>query len=218
MGMRRLLFLLMAIVLSRSLVGKEIVIGVERLPERQLAVIFTPVVLPDLISAKAAFEYRLHPKFNLVIPVEAKWMDYRKAIKLGARIFDADGNYPQDWYDDDMRTRVRWNFDFSQFKISTGVGAKWFPFSESMTNAFFIKSTLMVGVERFNAFNAEGIQDSAVFTHVVTLGYNWVKRNGFTFGLEIGEEFTLHTNAIKGLPILIKGFMPLLQLSVGFTI
>lgn len=226
MGMRRFFLVLMAFMLSHSLLSKEIVVGVERLPERKLAVILTPIVLPDLISAKAAFEYRLHRKFSLVIPVEAKWMDYRAAIKLGARVFNAPRqDVPEAWYEEDARVRPMWNINFAQFKLSTGIGAKWFPFSESMTSGFFVKSTAMVGFERFNDYNADLIKDSAVITSVVTIGYNWVKRNGFTFGFEVGEEYTWHTNPIEGLPplknglpMLISGFMPLFHLSLGFTI
>jgi len=219
MKMRQLIGMLVALVLSSSLLAEDIVVGVNFLPIRKIAVLFTPIVLPDLISVKAAFEYRLHQKFNLVIPLEAKWMDYRAAIKWAAKAFDAPRqDVPESWYGEDVAIRPLWNIDFSQFKLSTGLGAKWFPFSESMTNAFFLKSTLMVGIERFNAFGAEGIKDDAVFTHVFTLGYNWVKRNGFTLGFELGEEYTWHTSPIKGLPILISGFMPIFQLSLGFTI
>jgi hypothetical protein len=218
MGMRRIFLVVVLALASQSLFCKEILVGVELVPIRKMAVIFTPIVLPDLISAKFAFEYRLHRQFNLIIPIEAKWMDYHRAIKLGARIFGGDSTLPETLYDKNRQFRIGWNIDFSQLKISAGVGAKWFPFSESMTDAFFVKTLMMVGYERFFAYSAEGRKDAAVFTHVATIGYNWVKGNRFTFGFEAGEEYTWHVNAIKKLPMLIGGLMPILQFSLGFTI
>lgn len=219
MGMRRLFVVVVAILTCQALASKEIVLGVDMVPQRKMALLFTPVVLPDLISAKAAFEYRLHRHLNLVIPLEAKWMDYRRTIKFAAKLFGAsETNVPEDWYRENNSLRVLWNIDLSQFKISSGAGVKWFPFSESMTNAFFVKTLLMVGIERLNAYGAEGKKDGAVFTHVLTVGYNWVKNNRFTFGIEGGEEYTLHTNATVGLPILLDGLMPLIHFNLGFTI
>ncbi|HXW52876.1 MAG TPA: hypothetical protein VEL47_02095 [Myxococcota bacterium] len=219
MGIKRFIVMFTALLLCGPVAAEDIVVGIELLPVRKIAVLFTPIVLPDIISAKAAFEYRLHPKFNLVIPVEVKWMNYRELIRFGARLFKAKNqNVPESWYGENVSPRIAWNIDISQLKVSTGLGAKWFPFSESMTNAFFLKSTMMVGVEVFNAYGAEGRKDDAVFTHVFTIGYNWVKRSGFTFGFELGEEYTWHTSPIKELPILLDGLMPILQLSLGFTI
>lgn len=217
MGIRRLFLLWLVIFSSQSLLSREIVVGIEAVPVKKMAILFTPIVLPDLISAKAAFEYRLHKKFNLVIPVEAKWMDYRWAIKWGSSLFGGPSDVPEKWYDKNLLLRVGWNIDMLQFKISSGLGAKWFPFSESMTNAFFVKTLLMAGYEHFNAYGAEGGQDSAVITHVLAMGYNWVKLNRFTFGFEVGEEYTWHTNPIKGIPVLISGLMPIFQFSLGFT-
>jgi hypothetical protein len=77
---------------------------------------------------------------------------------------------------------------------------------------------LMAGFERLHAYHAEGRRDGAVFTEVMTIGYSWVKKNRFTFGFEAGQEYTLHTNPIKDMPILLDGLMPFLQFSVGFTI
>jgi hypothetical protein len=215
---KRLFLVLWVVCMSQSLLGKEIVVGIEPVPIKKTAFLFTPVVFPDLLSAKAAFEYRLHRKFNLVIPLEAKWMDYAWAIKTGAKIFNVSQDLPRVLYLPDRALRPGWNIDILQFKISTGVGAKWFPFSESMTNAFFIKTAVLAGFEHFNAYHAEGKQDSAVFTHVLTIGYNWVKRGRFTFGFEIGEEYVWHTNGIKHMPILVDGLVPLMQFSLGFTI
>lgn len=216
--LKNLRLTLWAIFLSQSLFAKEIVVGIEAVPLRTMALLVTPVVLPDLFSAKAAFEYRLHNKFNLVIPVEAKWMDYRWAIKTGAKLFGGRSDLPEAIYRPSNMLAPVWNLDFMQFKLSTGLGAKWFPFSESMTNAFFVKSSVLIGYEHFNAYAVEGKQDSAVITHVVTIGYNWVKRNRFTFGFEIGEEYVWHINGIKNLPILVTGLVPLLHLSLGFTL
>ncbi len=219
MGMRRYIWSLMFLIFCQTLFSKEIVVGIEQLPQRHMALLFTPIVLPDLVSFKAAFEYRLHPKFNLVVPLEGKYMNYRSAIKYALKSAKQPyENFPEVLYEKDNLERPLWNINFSQFKLSSGIGAKWFPFSEAMTNAFFIKSSLMIGFEVFNAFQAEGEKNGAVVTHVVSIGYNWVKRNGFTLGIEAGEEYTWHINAIKGLPVFINGFMPILQFSLGFAI
>lgn len=205
--------------LCTSLNSRDIVVGIEPKPIKKYAFLLTPVVLPDLLSAKAAFEYRIHKKFNLIIPLEAKWMDYRWAIKTGAKIFGAsDQNVPESWYQEGNTVRPGWNIDFMQFKISSGIGLKWFPFSESNTNAFFIKTLFLAGIEHFNAYAAEGKRDSAVLTPVMTIGYNWVKREKFVFGFEVGGEYVFHTNPIKNLPILVNGFVPVAQFSLGFTI
>lgn len=219
MGMKQVFMVLLLMLGCQSLNSREIVVGVEPTSVKNMAVLFTPVVLPDLISAKASFEYRLHDKFNLVIPVEAKWMDYRRAIKMFAKLMQAPRqDVPEYWYRRDALVKPGWNINIFQFKISSGIGAKWFPFSQSMTNAFFVKGMFMVGYERLHAYNAEGRKDGAIFTEVASIGYNWVKRNRFTFGLEAGQEYSLHTNAINGLPIFLDGFLPFLQFSLGFTI
>lgn len=201
----------LAFLLSSSVLAKDIVVGVDYVPKRQFALIFTPVVLPDLISAKAAFEVRLHDKINLIIPVESKWMDYRGLVNT----FAGDGAI-QNYYKNPRK--LKWNFDVMQFKIASGLGIKYFPFSESMTNAFFIKTLGMVGFEYFNVYEAEKEINSAVLTGVLTTGYNWVKNNRFTFGLEAGVEYNWHTNAFKDIPALVSGFLPIVQFSLGFTI
>lgn len=217
--LKRLYVVLWAILLSQSLGAKEIVLGIEPILPKKMAFLLTPVVIPDLISAKFAFEYRLHRKFNLIIPLEGKWMDYRWAIKTGARLFNApQQDVPESWYQPNRAAKPGWNIDLLHYQFSSGLGVKYFPFSESMTNAFFIKTSLLAGFEHFNAYSAEGAQDSAVLTHVFTLGYNWVKKNRYTFGVELGEEYRYHTNGIKHMPIIIGGFAPLLQFSLGFTI
>jgi hypothetical protein len=217
--MRKLSLTLGVLFLCQSLIAKDIVVGIEPLPVQKMAFLFTPVVIPDLISAKAAFEYRLYRKFNLVLPIEAKWMDYRAAIKLGSKLFKQRSDVPEYWYRPEQMVKIGYNIDIAHFKLSSGLGLKWFPFSEAMTNAFFVKTSFLVGYEKFNAFTVEGKQDSAVLTHVVTIGYNWVKRRSFTFGFEVGEEYVWHTNGIKGMPILIiDGLIPILQFSLGFTI
>jgi hypothetical protein len=211
--------LLLMLSCSQSLRAREIVVGIEPVAIKKMAFIFTPVVLPDLITAKMAFEYRVHNKFNVVLPLESKWMDYRRAIKWVANMVNArEKNVPEAWYKPDAQIKPGWNIDLFQFKISSGLGVKWFPFSEAMTNAFFVKAMFMAGYERFHAYGAEGRKDSAVFTQVASIGYNWVKKNRFTFGFEAGQEYSLHTNPVKGLPILLDGFLPFLQFSVGFTI
>ena len=214
-------YLLAALALTQlapSLSAKQIVVGVDFIPQRTVALVFTPLVLTDPISAKFALEYRMHPKFNLVFPVEAKWMDYRAAIKLASKILSLPSNAPEHWYRDGAMVKPGYNIDYSHMKLSGGLGIKYFPFSESMSNAFYIKTIAMAGVERFNAFGAEGQKDGAVFTHALTIGYNWVKGNVFTFGLEAGEEYSIHTNPIAKLPRPFLGFAPLLQFSLGFNI
>jgi hypothetical protein len=214
---KRHLWALMAL-LSQSLLSKDIVVGVDFVPKREFAVLFTPVVVPDLLSAKAAFEYRLHDKVNLVIPVEAKWMDYRRTIKTVGGWFGAQNNIPESWYDDNSILRSGWNIDLMQLKISSGLGIKYFPFSQSMSNAFYLKTLAMAGYENIYAYDKEGNVDSLVLTGVLTAGYNWVKNNRFTFGFEAGAEYTYHTNPIEEMPILLEGFMPMLQFNLGFTI
>lgn len=219
MGMKRIAVMLVLAQVSLSLFGREIVVDVEPVPIKKMAVLFTPIVLPDLISAKAAFEYRINNKFNLVLPLEAKWMDYRRAIRMVAKMLNtADQNVPATWYKSEGALKPGWNIDIFQFKISSGIGAKWFPFSESMTNAFFVKGLFLAGFERLHAYGKEGQKDGAVFTEVLSIGYNWVKRNRFSIGFEAGQEYSLHTNAVKGMPILLDGFLPFLQFSLGFTI
>lgn len=212
-------WLLIVILLCPSLYAKDIVVGIEALPIKKLAFLITPVVIPDLISAKLALEYRLHHKFNLILPVESKWMDYRAAIKLGSKLFNGPSDMPEYLYKPERSVRIGYNIDIAHFKLSSGLGLKWFPFSEAMTNAFFIKAAFLAGYERFNAFSVEGKQDSTVLTQVASIGYNWVKRKNFTFGFEIGEEYVWHTNGIKNMPILIiDGLIPILQFSLGFII
>lgn len=195
-----------------SLHADEIIIGVEEIPKRKVAVFFSPIVIPDLISAKMAVEYRLNPKFNLILPVTAKWMNYRWAIRL----FDEE--FPNSFYGKDLNIRPGYNLDYSQFLLQMGFGLKAFPFSTSMTNAFFIKSALLIGVERFNAFSAEGVKDSAVITMEWGLGCSWVKGNILTFGIESGLEHTSHITPIEKYPSLLNGFMPFLQFSLGFLL
>lgn len=214
----RVLTLMVALLLSQSVLSREIVIGVDFRPQKTMSFLLTPLVLTDLIAAKAAFEYRLHRKFNLVIPVEAKWMDYRLAIKLGAKIFNVEENVPEYWYRPQAAFRPGWNIDYSHLQISSGAGIKYFPFGESMQDAFFIKTLALVGIERFNAFAAEGQKDSLALTHALTFGYNWVKGDVFTLGFEFGEEWVYHTHAIAKMPRPFLGFSPLLQFSLGFNI
>ena len=213
------LALLAAIIFSQSLIAKEIVVGVEHITKSNFAILLTPVVIPDLISAKLALEYKLHTHLNLVVPLEAKWMDYRAAIRLGASMFTSDYmNYPQEWYAPDNQLRVLLNIDFSQAKLSTGLGVKYFPFSESMTTAFFMKTLLMLGVERFYSYEEEARKDSAIVTHVLSLGYNWVLGRTFICALELGEETMWHSNPVKNLPFPAFGLMPFMQFNLGFTI
>lgn len=216
--MKHVILALLGFLTAHSLKAKEIVVGVDFIPQKTMAVIFTPLVIPDLVSLKAAFEYRLHPKVNLVIPLEAKYMNYRQLIKWFAKGSASGEDWPKDWYADHHQVRPRWNFDYSHFKISTGFGAKFFPFGESMQSAFFIKTLFLIGGERFNAFSAEGLREGLVLSHVFTIGYNWVVNNAFTWGFELGEEFDYHTNPINKLPRFWRGFSPVLQLSLGFTI
>ncbi len=218
MRIRHFLALTMSAFLSHSLSAKEILVGVDFIPIKKMAVLFTPLVLTDPISAKLAFEYKLHRKFNLVIPVETKWMNYRWAIKLGGKLARVSQNIPEDWYRDSAQLKPGWNIDYSHIKVSSGLGIKYFPFSESMTNAFFIKTIAMAGGEKFNAFAADGIKEGVVLSHAFTLGYNWVKGNVFTFGFEAGEEWSYHTNPIDNLPRPFYGFSPMVQFSLGFTL
>lgn len=208
---RYMIFCLAALSLS-SLHAEEIVIGVEEIPQRNVAVLFTPIVIPDLISAKMAVEYRLNPKFNLVFPLEAQWMDNRWAIRL------FDKKFPDSLYGSARKIKPGWNIDFSHWKVQTGLGLKAFPFSQSMTNAFFLKTTLLAGVERFNAFSAEGVKDGALITLVLSLGYNRVRGNVFTYGVEGGIEHNYHTNVIDKFPSPLAGFTPFIQFSLGFLI
>lgn len=201
---------------SFQLCAREVVVGIEMKPQRKIAFMFTPVVLPDLISAKAAFEYRLHRKINLVIPIESKWMDYRWAIKMGGSLFGQRDDLPEYLYRPNAAVKPKWDIDYAHFKISSGAGIKYFPFSESMMDGFFLKTIFMAGVENFEAFHAEDKRISAVFTHAFTLGYTWVKGRNFALGFEVGEEWSMHTNPIDNLARPFAGFMPVLQFNLGF--
>ena len=178
-----------------------------------MAILFTPIIIPDIISFKTAFEYALHRKINLVIPVEAKYVNYRSLIKYFTR--NNNKNFPEDLYKSSNFIKPGWNIDYSHTKIATGFGVKIFPFGETMRSAFFIKNIYLVGFERFNAFSAEGIRDGVFLGTALTLGYNWVVAN-FICGLELGAEYDYHSNAIEKLPRLFKGFAPLFQFSLGF--
>lgn len=208
----------LACFLSTQALSKEILIGVERTPLRSFAVVLTPLVVTDVLAIKTALEYRLHPKFNLVIPFEGKWMDYRWLLGAVGNLIKFPRELPQYWYRPNAVIKPGWNFDYSHIQFSSGVGLKYFPFSESMQDGFFIKALAMVGIERFEAFAAEGIRDSAVISQVLTFGYTWVKGDSFTMGFEFGEEWTYHTNPIEKMPRIFAGFSPLLQFSLGFNI
>lgn len=215
---RRFWVMVAVFLLSQSLLAKDIVVGVELVPKRNHALVFTPIVLPDLFSAKMAYEYRVHDHVNLVFPLEAKWMDYGGAIEMIGGWAGKPAGFLKKFYDEDELFTIGWNFNFSQLKISSGIGVKYFPLSDSMSSAFFINSFFMVGYEHFYDYNAEKPSDSAVFTGVLTFGYRWVMGNRFMLGFEGGGEYTWHTNPIEVLPVLINGFMPILQFSLGFTI
>ena len=208
MKLRKFLFCLFSLLLSKDIFALEI-------PEKTMAVLFTPIVVPDIISFKAAFEYRLHSKVNLVVPVEAKFINYRTIIKWATS--KSGKNFPEDLYKSSNIVKPGWNFDYSHKKIATGIGVKFIPFQESMNSAFFIKSIFLVGWERFNALSAEGIRDGVFLGTALTLGYNWVVSN-FICSLELGAEYDFHTNPIEKLPRLFKGFAPLFQFSLGFII
>jgi hypothetical protein len=219
MGIRQIVVAVLLLLSCPSLMSREIVEGMELVADKKMAFLFTPIVLPDLLSVKLAFERSFHPKFNWILPVEAKWMDYRRVIKFGAQLFNApDKNIPESWYGEKSQMKSGWNIDIYHFKISSGLGLKWFPFSQAMTNAFFVKAMMMAGYERLVAYGADGLKEGAIFTQVGSVGYTWVKRRWFTFGVEVGEEYSFHTNPIEHMPILLDGLLPFLQFSLGFTI
>lgn len=197
---------------SNYIFSEEILADVELRPAKKMSFLFAPVVVPDLLSAKAYFEYKLSRKFNIVVPIEAKWMDYVLPLKfLGL------DKKVQDFYST-SDLKPLWDINFSQLKISTGLGAKWFPFSESMTNNFFVKASTLIGFENFYSYLQEKSQQSAVITLNLGLGYTWIKLNGFSFGFESGFDYILHTNPIKNIPtVMIAGFSPYLQGTIGLT-
>ncbi len=213
-----LVALVLAFLMSTEALSREIITGVEVIPKKSFAFVMTPLVLTDVLAVKLAVEYRLHRKLNLILPFEGKWMDYRWLIGWGGDLLQFPRELPQYWYRPNAAVKPGWNFDYSQINFSTGLGLKFFPFSESMQDGFFIKTLAMAGIERLNAFAAEGIKDGAVFTHVLSLGYTWVKGDIFTMGFEFGEEWTYHTNPIDKMPRLFAGFSPLLQFSLGFNL
>lgn len=175
-----------------------------------MAIILMPVVMPDIFSAKVAFEYRLSKTLNLVIPLEAKWMNYRWALQIFNK------NFPEVVYKRENQIKPIWNFDYSQILIQTGIGLKGFPLGESMSSAFFMKSGLLFGIERFNAFSGEGVNYSAIITLVWSAGYSWVMGKIFSLGLEAGMDYSFHLNPIKNYPSLFDGFAPFLQITTGF--
>lgn len=175
-------------------------------PEQTMAVLFTPVVIPDIISFKAAFEYRLHKNFNLVVPLEFKYMNYDWIF---GSLIDEEELAKQP-------VRLRWSHDLRQLKLSSGIGLKWIPFTSSMASGFFVKSLIMGGYE----FQRDSRQQStgAVFTHALLVGYTWIMKGRFLMAVEGGEEYTWHTDPIRGFPdLLLNGLMPVLHLSLGFT-
>jgi len=181
---------------------------------KTMAFWLTPLVIPDIFSFKAAFEYRLHNKIKLVLPLETKFINYRQIVKWATN--KSGKNYPEDLYNPSNIIKPGWNFDYSHIKIATGAGVKIIPWSESMKSAFFIKSIFLVGYDRFNALGAQDVRDGVFLGSALTLGYEWVVSN-FICGLELGAEYDYHTNPIEKLPVLFKGFSPLFQFSLGFT-
>lgn len=196
----------------------EILLDIQARPIRKFAVVFSPIVVPDLISAKMAFEFKIHRKFNFIWPIEAKWMDYRWAIESVSSAIGKDKQEYRKLYDPNKSINLGWNIDFYQMKVSSGIGLKWIPFSEAMTSGFFLKTAFLLGIERFNAFAAEGIKDGAVFTHNLSLGYSFISMGGFLWGLELGGSYVWHTNPIRDLPPMIRGFVPFLHINMGFAI
>lgn len=218
MGSAKKFIILFMIFLGSSAISKEIVVGIERRPIKKIAIMLTPVVIPDLLSLKTALEYSPYKKISIIWPIEAKWMDYRWAIKTGTKFFNGPKDIPEKYYQPQGQFRPLWNIDFSQIKVLSGLGIKYFPFSQANKNAFFIKTNFLAGLERFNAYSAEGVKDSAVFAHVLSFGYTWVWDGGFMLGAEIGEEYIWHTNPIKGLPdIFFQGLNPIIHLNMGLT-
>lgn len=204
-------FLGLLLFMSFSLLGQDATME-DIKPKRTMAVLFTPIVIPDLISAKAAFEYRLHKNFNLVVPLEFKMMNYRTFFN----VLLGEDNAVAKLNKEGEPIRLLWSFDLKQVKISTGVGVKWIPFTSSMASGFFVKSTMLGGYERLE--DSRDKSNGVVFTHVISVGYTWVMKDRFTLGIEGGEEYTWHLNAIQGLPgLLLDGFMPIAQFSLGFT-
>lgn len=215
---KRVVTICVALFLSKGALSKEIVVGVEFRPEKNWALMITPLVITDPISVKLALEYRVHRKLNFVFPMEAKWMDYRWAIKGVGNLFKVEQNIPEYWYRDNAAIKVGWNIDYSHLQFSQGFGVKYFPFGESMKSAFFIKTTALIGIERFNAYAAEGERDSMVLSHNLSIGYTWVPFDMFSFGFELGEEYVFHTNPIDKMPQPFLGFAPVLQAFLGFNI
>src|SRR5580658_6004075 len=110
--MEKLGIILGIFMLGQSLVAKDIVVGVEFVPERQFALLFTPIILPDLFSAKAAFEFRLHDKINLIVPLETKYMDYGSAIRTVGKWAEAKGDFLAELNNPKNLWGLAWNFDF----------------------------------------------------------------------------------------------------------
>ena len=181
-----------------------------------MSIIFSPIIIPDLFSFKTAFEYKLNDKINLIIPVEAKYMNYSRFFSWLIKKNSPDFNFPDDLYNKSIR--LNWNLDYSQLKLSSGVGIKYFLAGKSMHSAFFVKNIFLISYERFNAFSQESIKHAAALGTALTLGYNWVVNQAFVCGLELGAEYDYHINPIKKLPILWKGFSPVFQINLGFNI
>ncbi|OPZ22777.1 MAG: hypothetical protein BWZ03_00703 [bacterium ADurb.BinA186] len=145
-------------------------------------------------------------------------MDYRWVIGGFGRLFNVQQDIPAFWYRDNAAIKIGWNFDYSHIQFSQGFGVKYFPFGESMTSAFFIKTTALIGIESFNAYSAEGERDSLALSHNLTVGYNWVFFDALNLGFEAGEEYVFHTNPIDKMPRPFAGFSPVIQAFLGFNI
>ncbi len=207
-----------------SLFADEVVVGVELKPINTMSLLFTPVVIPDLLSAKMAFEYKLHRKLNLVIPLEAKWMDYGGLFRLIGKTFNIEKEMdPQEWYSGKYGFKPLWDIDISQIKVSSGVGIKYFPFSGSMQDGFFLKTAALIGMERFYLYKSKTNQDSAVLTGNLSSGYTFVTYFNLAFGGEVGVDYIYHTNPPKTLPkyvtpvFFLSGFSPFIQGHIGFV-
>lgn len=214
--------LLLSCFFTATLFADEVVIGIHPRPIPKKSLFITPFVVPDLISAKASFEYKVHKKLNLIIPLEAKWANYGFLFSKIAQWTGSEEVRPENWYSGEYGFKPGWDINISQLKISTGLGLKYLPFSDGFdSEGFYLKTSTMLGFEHFYLYNLKKSHDNLVVTESLSLGYSFMTDFGLIFGPEMGCDYVWHIQGPKNLPryinpvLFISGFVPFLQANIG---
>lgn len=218
------IMLLLSVFFTSVLFADEVVIGIHPKPIPKKSLFITPIVIPDFISAKAAFEYKVHKKLNIVIPLEAKWANYGLLFSKIAELANSEEVRPENWYSGKYGFKPGWDINISQLKISTGVGVKYIPFSDGFdSEGFYLKTASILGFEHFYLYNHKKSHDNLVLTHNLSTGYSFFTDFGLIFGPELGLDYVWHIQGPKNLPryvnpiLFISGFVPFLQFNLGIS-